>query len=142
VQPELLRKVEPFPTKELTTYNAGFVSGWVVERYQIDLVAAAQHARQVMDAKTTSLCAAEVPGDTHRNLRVDADYSRQTFKHILVPVWLLTYSYGPRTFQVVINGFTGAIAGHYPKSWIKILLAVLGVAAVSAAIIAVIAANQ
>ena len=28
VQPDLLRKVEPFPTKELAPYNAGFLSGW------------------------------------------------------------------------------------------------------------------
>src|SRR6185295_12164297 len=107
VQPDLLRKVEPFPTTELTPYNAAFLSGWVVERYQIDIVAAAQRAREGMDAKTTALCGAEVPGDTHRNLDVDTDYSRQTFKHILVPLWLLTYNYGPRTFQVVINGYTG-----------------------------------
>ncbi len=46
VQPEMLRKIEPFPTKnELVPYNAGFLSGWVVERYQIDLVAAAKDAR-------------------------------------------------------------------------------------------------
>jgi hypothetical protein len=67
-----------------------------------------------------------VPGDTHRNLNVNSNYSGQTFKHILVPVWLLAYNYGPRTFQVVINGFTGTMAGQYPKSWVKILLAVLG----------------
>jgi hypothetical protein len=30
---------------------------------------------------------------------------------------------------VVINGYTGAIAGHYPKSWIKIMFAVLAVIA-------------
>ena len=71
------------------------------------------------------LCAAEVPGDTHRNLHVNSDYSGQTFKHILVPIWLLTYNYGARTFQVVINGYTGTIAGQYPKSWVKITLAVL-----------------
>jgi hypothetical protein len=141
VQPDLLRKVEPFPTKELTNYNAGFLSGWVVERYQIDLVAAAQHARQVMDAKTTALCTAEVPGDTHRNLSVDADYSAQTFKHILVPVWLLTYNYGAQGFQVVINGFTGTIAGRYPKSWVKILFAVLGALAV-AGVIALVASKH
>ncbi len=125
VQPGLLRKVEPFPTKELAPYNAGFLSGWVVERYQIDLVAAAQHAREGMDAKARSLCAQQVPGDTHRNLDVDADYSAQTFKHILVPVWLLTYNYGAKSFQVVINGFTGTIAGKYPLSWVKIFFAVL-----------------
>jgi hypothetical protein len=72
---------------------------------------------------------------------VDTDYSRQTFKHILVPVWLLTYNYGPRTFQVVINGFTGAIAGKYPKSWVKILFAVLG-GLIVAGVIALIAAGQ
>lgn len=140
VQPDLLQQVEPFPTNELTAYNAGFLSGWVVERYQIDLVAAAQRARQIMDAKVTALCDAEVPGDTHRNLDVDADYSAQTFKHILVPVWLLTYNYGPRPFQVVINGFTGSIAGQYPKSWVKILFAVLG-ALIVAGVIALIASR-
>jgi hypothetical protein len=126
VKPDLLRKVEPFPTKQLKPYQAGYLSGWVVERYQIDLVSAAQQARKVMDGKMISLCDQEVPGDTHRNLNVNSDYSGQTFKHVLVPVWLLSYSYGPRAFQVVINGFTGAMAGRYPKSWVKILLAVLG----------------
>ena len=126
VQPAMLRKVEPFPTKELVPYKAGFLSGWVVERYQIDLLAAARQAREEMDAKMYSMCASQVPGDTHRNLSVDTDYSGQTFKHILVPLWLLTYNYGPRNFQVVINGYTGTIAGKYPKSWVKITLAVLG----------------
>ena len=125
VQPDLLRKVEPFPTEQLKPYQAGYLSGWVVERYQIDLVSAARQARQTMDSKMYSLCDREVPGDTHRNLNVNSDYSGQTFKHILVPVWLLTYSYGARSFQAVVNGFTGAMAGRYPKSWVKILLAVL-----------------
>ncbi|HOY57111.1 MAG TPA: zinc ribbon domain-containing protein [Verrucomicrobiota bacterium] len=133
VQADLLRRIEPFPTKELVRYDAGFLSGWVVERYQIDLVAAAQQARERMDAAVRQLCAAQVPGDTHRNLDVRADYSSQTFKHILVPLWLLTYTYGARVFQVMVNGYTGAIAGHFPKSWIKIMLAVLaGLAAMAA----------
>lgn len=125
VHPELLRAVEPFPTQHLTPYQPGFLSGWVVERYQIDLLAAAQNARAGMDAKLRQMCAAEVPGDTHRNLEVHATYHRQTFKHILAPVWLLNYDYGARSFQVVINGYTGTIAGEYPKSWVKILCAVL-----------------
>ncbi len=134
LNPDLLRRIEPFPTSELTGYNPGYLSGWVVERYQIDLLAAATHARSVMESKLTALCAAQVPGDTHRGLRVQSHYTAQTFKHILVPVWLLTYSYGARTFQVMLNGFTGVIAGNYPKSWVKILFAVLA-ALVAAGII-------
>lgn len=125
VDPGKLRAVEPFPTEQLVPYDPGYVAGWVVERYQIDLVAAAQRSREIMDAKLYSMCAAQVPGDTHRNLRVYSDYSGQTFKHILLPIWLLTYNYGARKFQVVINGYTGTIAGDYPKSWVKITLAIL-----------------
>lgn len=125
MQPGMLRQIEPFPTDTLVPYDPGYVSGWTVERYQIDLVAAAQHARDVMNAKLRSMCGAQVPGDTHRNLEVEADFSGQTFKHVLAPVWLLTYVYGTTPYQVVINGVTGKQAGTRPYSWIKIALAVL-----------------
>ncbi|MEO6787218.1 MAG: zinc ribbon domain-containing protein, partial [Chthoniobacteraceae bacterium] len=135
VEINLLHRVEPFPTtSDLKPYDPGFLSGWVVEQYQIDLVAAAQSAQAIMTEKTRRLCAQEVPGDTQRGLNVEADFSGQTFKHILVPVWLLAYTYGSRNFQVVINGYTGQIAGRYPKSAIKILLLVLAILAVMAGI--------
>jgi hypothetical protein len=126
VQTELLRKIEPFPTTtDLKHYDPGFLSGWVVEQYQIDLVAAAQHSREIMDGKLRQLCASEVPGDTHRNLEVFPNYSAQTFKHILVPIWVLAYTYGSQRYQVVVNGYTGSIAGTHPLSWVKITLAIL-----------------
>jgi hypothetical protein len=37
----------------------------------------------------------------------------------------MTYHYGATPYQVIINGCTGRIAGEYPKSWIKIALAVI-----------------
>jgi hypothetical protein len=52
-------------------------------------------------------------------------FSAQTFKHILVPVWLLSYLYGTRLFQVVVNGYSGRMAGQYPKSPWKIAFLVL-----------------
>ncbi|HTI72816.1 MAG TPA: zinc ribbon domain-containing protein [Candidatus Limnocylindria bacterium] len=122
----LLRNVEPFPTKDLVVYNPGFLAGWVVERYQIDLGAAAKVARDRMESDLHGMCSRQVPGDTQRNLRVSADWSGQTFKHILAPVWLLTYDYFGKPYHVLINGYTGRMAGTYPKSWIKILFAVLG----------------
>jgi len=73
------------------------------------------------------MCVAQIPGDTYRNLQVRADYAGQTFKHILAPVWLLSYNYGARTFQCVMNGVTGAVGGEYPKSGWKIALLVLAI---------------
>ena len=127
VDAKLLNQVGAFPTDSLVPYDTGYVSGWVVEQYQIDLVAAAEQSRRVMEGKVRAMCSQQVPGDTQRNLQVEADYSAQTFKHILVPIWLLAYNYGRQTYQVVINGITGQIAGKYPFSWVKIVLAVFAV---------------
>jgi len=55
-----------------------------------------------------------MPGGRHGNLQIDANFQNQTFKHILAPVWLLTYTFGATTYQVVLNGVTGRISGSRP----------------------------
>lgn len=126
IQPTLLRRIEPFPTVGgLTPYLPEYVRGWTVERYQVDLRQAQSVNQEEMQAKVRALCALRVPGDTQRNLQVQAEYRGRTFKHVLLPVWLVHYTFGARTFQVVANGHTGAIAGEQPYSWIKITLAVI-----------------
>jgi hypothetical protein len=121
----LLKEVEPFRTSELVPYTTAFLSGFIVEHYQIVLLDAAQASQDAMTRKLYEMCAAEVPGDTHRNLQIHPVFSGQTFKHILVPVWLLSYLYGTRNYQVVVNGYDGRMAGEYPKSPWKIALLVL-----------------
>jgi hypothetical protein len=131
---DLLRQVEPFPTKEIVAYDTGFLSGHTVEHYQVVLLEAAQRSQEQMNGKLQQLCGSQVPGDTYRNLNIMPDYAGQTFKHILVPVWLLAYNFGPKTYQVIVNGYTGAIAGKYPYSVWKILLVVL-LAAIAAIVL-------
>jgi Zn finger protein HypA/HybF involved in hydrogenase expression len=126
VNPRWLRAIEPFPTTAgLIPYDAGYLSGWTVERYQIDLVAAAARSREQMESALRQLCAAQVPGDTYRDLNVQSTYSDQRFKHILVPVWLMSYTYGKNSYQVVVNGVTGHMAGGRPWSWVKITLLII-----------------
>ena len=127
---DLLRQVEPFPTRDLVPYDTAFLSGHVVEHYQVVLIDAAEQSQQQMHATLEQLCARQVPGDTHRNLRIHPTFSGQTFKHVLVPIWLLTYDYRAKTYQVIVNGSTGSIAGKYPLSGWKVLLVILLVAIV------------
>ncbi len=126
VRRTLLAELEPFPTtSEIKPYDPAYLSGWVAEQYQIDLPAAAQDSRNRMDGELRRMCIQQIPGDTYRSLNVASDFSAQTFKHVLLPVWLATYNYGARNFQVTVNGFTGKVAGEYPLSWIKVTLAVI-----------------
>jgi hypothetical protein len=129
---ELLRRVEPFPTGEVVPYDTAFLSGHVVEHYKVVLLDAAKQSREQMHAALEQLCARQIPGDTHRNLQIFPTFSGQTFKHVLVPIWLLTYNYGARAFQVIVNGYTGKIAGKHPYSvWKVLLLIVLALIAVA-----------
>ena len=121
----LLRQVEPFPTAELVAYDTAFLSGHVVEHYKVVLLDAANASQQQMYRKLEELCARQIPGDTHRNLRIHPVFSGQTFKHILVPIWLLTYNFGSKAYQVLVNGSTGKMAGNRPWSVWKILFAIV-----------------
>jgi len=127
VPPGLLRQVEPFPTNELVPYDTSFLSGFIVEHYQVVLLDAAQAGEAQMTEKLREMCAAQVPGDTHRNLEIHPTFSARTFKHILVPLWLLTYTYGAKIFHVLVNGSTGRMGGEYPKSFWKVFFLVLGI---------------
>jgi hypothetical protein len=143
VHPALLQKIGQFPTTtDLKPYTPEFVRGWTVERYQVDLRQAAQRGQAQMQEQTRALCAEQVPGDTHRNLQVRADYSNRTFKHILVPVWLVSYTYGSRSFQVLGNGYTGQIAGERPYSAWKIFFAVVAALAVFLVVVYVLGMQQ
>jgi hypothetical protein len=121
----LVRQIEPFPTADLVPYDTAFLSGHVVEHYKVVLLDAANTSQQQMHRALEELCARQVPGDTHRSLRIHPVFSGQTFKHILVPIWLLTYMFGRKAFQVIVNGYTGKMAGNRPWSVWKILFAIV-----------------
>lgn len=122
---EILRQVEPFPTQEVVPYDTAFLSGHVVEHYKVVLIEAAERSQQQMHDALMRLCGQQVPGDTYRNLRIFPTFTGRTFKHVLVPIWLLTYNYRAKAFQVIVNGYTGRIAGKYPISIWKVLLVAL-----------------
>jgi hypothetical protein len=122
---DLLRQVEPFPTGEIVPYDTAFLSGHIVEQYQVGLTDAAGDSEAQMRATLEALCAQQVPGDTYRNLVIRPVFSARTFKHLLVPIWLLVYVFGSRSFQVVVNGYTGKVAGRYPYSPWKIFFLIV-----------------
>jgi hypothetical protein len=122
---DLLREVEPFPTRDVSPYDTGYLSGHVVEHYQVVLVDAYKRAQDQMRQQLEAMAGQQIQADTYRGMRVYPEFERSTFKHVLVPVWLLTYTYGPKSYQVVANGYTGRAAGRYPKSPWKIFFLVL-----------------
>ena len=66
----------------------------------------------------------DIGGDQQRVHGKNTTWYDMTFKHVLLPIWLLAVIYGGKPFQVCINGFTGEVQGRRPYSTVKIALTI------------------
>ncbi len=129
----LVSKFQTFDTKRLTPYQPQFLAGWRAESYAIDLMPAFNSAQESMARTQQGRCGSDVPGDTHRNLNVQNQFSYVTFKHVLLPIWIAAYRYNGKPYQFLVNGQTGEVVGLAPWSFWKIFFACLGVVAIAVA---------
>ena len=134
----LVEKLGRFDTKALVPYRPEYLAGWRAEEYQVDLGQGWNVAQAAVESRQRTRCAGDIPGDTHRNLRVKNTISDVRWKHILLPIWSLQYRYRQKTYTVLVHGQTGKVVGEAPLSWVKILVAVLGILAAGLVLVAIL----
>lgn len=139
---ELVEKFTTFNTKLLVPYGPQYLAGWRAEAYAIDLQNAHNMGKQKMTTQQEAYCARDVPGDTHRGLVVNNQWSRETFKHVLLPVWIAAYRYNDKPYRFLVNGQTGEVTGEAPYSFWKIFLFTLMCVAIVSVIGYLIYAQQ
>ena len=115
----------PFRLEEVVNYDPKLIMGWESEIYQIELDAGYTIAEKLMDHRLRNMCSAQLGGDTQRNLHVSSSKSSQTYKHIVLPFWICSYTYQSTIYRFLINGQTGRVYGQKPTSWFKVALLVL-----------------
>jgi len=115
----------PFLLEEVVNYDPKLIMGWESEIYQIELDKGYTIAEQLMDHRLRNMCSAQLGGDTQRNLQVSSKKFAQTYKHIVLPFWICSYTYQNKIYRFLINGQTGRVYGQKPTSWIKVALLVL-----------------
>ena len=125
-----VRELEPWPTKEAVGYSPQYVAGHLSRTYDRTVEDCFPEARQRMDAEIKRTVRRDIGGDKQRIHRVKTDYGHPSYKHLLLPIWLLTVVFAGTTYQVFINGVTGEVQGERPYSKVKIALAVIAVLAV------------
>lgn len=128
VRADLLAKLGSFDPAGLVPYLPEYLAGWHAEEYRVDLAEGWTRAQEMIERQQAARCAGDVPGDTHRDLRVANTISDVRWKHILLPIWCLTYRCNGKAYSVLIHGQTGQIHGEAPISWGKVLLLVLAIA--------------
>ncbi|WP_111708599.1 DNA helicase PriA [Lutibacter citreus] len=127
-------KISNWNLKELKPFNSNFLSGFITEKYTIPLkdgyFTATKEAKQI--AKRWAC--RDIGGDTQRVSNLDMKLSEETFKHILLPIYISSYKYKGKIYQFYINGQTGSYTGSRPYSYFKIAILVLSIIVVIAII--------
>lgn len=121
------RKIAKWDLKALQAFDTSFLAGFVTEKYTIPLkdghLQSEKEARKIADRWARR----DIGGDTQRVSSIDMTLSDETFKHILLPVYISAYRYKGKRYNFFINGQSGALSGQRPYSFWKIFFLVTGI---------------
>jgi rubrerythrin len=110
-----LKGLKPFDNRYLASKNA--------ETYQTTAADASLLAREIALHREESRIATEANGQ-YKELIIDtSNMLVESYKLILLPVWLTTYQIKDKRLNIIINGQTGKVIGEEPGSeftrWMK-----------------------
>ena len=126
IRQDILERLYPFNYGELVVYNPDFLAGWNAQQYDIVLSDAWEKAKARMREQAKQTCRQDIPSPHVRNLSLTADFADETWKYVLLPIYLVSYQFNQKVYQVMVNGQSGLIAGQKPVAWWKIWLAIAG----------------
>jgi LSD1 subclass zinc finger protein len=122
------RALEPWDLKSLTGFQEHYLSGFQSECYQVNLKDGFEIAKPIMEEHIVRLVHRDIGGDTQMISSLNTQYSKMTYKHILLPIWISAFRFNNKVFRVLVNARTGEVQGERPWSWVKIFFAAAGAA--------------
>ncbi len=117
-----LNKLEPWDKDKLTPFNNEYLSGFITEKYMVNLADGFQQAKKIIDHNIRDHVRKDIGGNTQKIRRISTQYNAISFKHILVPVYVSSYRYKNKLYHFYVNGRNGKITGDRPYSTSKILM--------------------
>ena len=125
----ILNSIKPFNTEDNVSYRPEYIAGFAAERYALGLKDAWAKAKEVIKSKLKNIAGnklqSEHNADTTRNVHVESTFANVTYKYLLLPVWISSYTYNGKVYQFMVNGQSGKVGGKSPISVWKVLIAVL-----------------
>jgi DNA-directed RNA polymerase subunit RPC12/RpoP len=131
---DFMLALEPWPLLKVVPFDQQMLAGFLARTYDLDLDHCFQEAKDGIDAALHTEVRQRIGGDTQSIDSINSRHDAITFKHLLLPAWLMAYRYGTTSYQVFINAATGEVQGERPYSVWKISFAVLLGSALAAGI--------
>ncbi len=120
-----LDALQPWPLRDCKPFNQEMLAGFLARTYDVELEAGFGIAKLRFDEAIEADVRSHIGGDTQRIHSIDTQYNAITYKHLLLPIWMMGYRYANKVYQVVVNATTAEVQGDRPYSWVKITMAVI-----------------
>lgn len=133
-QRQYVEAVLDYDLDAVVDYDARVLLGWEAEVYGIDLAEGLAEARTTFREQEIEHCKQALGGDEQRGLHVRTSLTDESFKHLLLPLWVCAYVYQGKLYHFLVNGQTGRVSGSHPYSPWKVGLLILLIVAVLGAL--------
>ncbi len=132
VDQQQVQQLGAYSTKVLRRYSPAFLAGFTAQRYDVGVGEGWSEAAGRMKVKMAEHIRDREGYDRYRDMDYEHWFSNVKFKHILLPVWLSSYTYKNKVYKWMMNGETGKAVGKAPVSPWKVLALIAGIVAVVA----------
>ncbi|MEM7244363.1 MAG: hypothetical protein AAF533_03415 [Acidobacteriota bacterium] len=119
----LFSRIAPFDLDRLVEYDPELLAGWQVRVADVPLEKAWERQRLAWRDRPREEAWKRLKSQHAKLRRFSAavDFTKESWRHVLLPVHVVAYRHRDETHHVLINGRTGVIAGQRPVAWWKVL---------------------
>ncbi|MBP3501875.1 MAG: DNA helicase PriA [Clostridia bacterium] len=126
---DIMNSIEPFNYKDLQDFSPSYLSGFLSERYNVDInelfeIAKKRAIKTSEDEIISTITSYGTKTITNKNHNVKKN---DTSEYVLLPVWMLNVKFNDNIYTFAMNGQTGKFVGNVPidkkkfwKYWIGI----------------------
>lgn len=127
LRPDILAEIRQFRLSDLTVFDPSYLAGMQAKGYDVSLDEGWRRARERMRESTRETCREQASTSRIRNFSMKLDFQDESWRYVLLPVYINSFKFKDKTYQVMINGQTGVISGHRPVDWTKLIWVILAV---------------
>ena len=118
---QVMESIAPFDYSALKDFSYSYLSGFIAEKYDVTKEEVYPIIKQRIENAVRNELRSSVHGYSSTSYATqNVQINRTKFHYALMPIWMLTYQYGGKTYLFAMNGQTGKTFGSMPFAKSKV----------------------